>query len=51
MFHSPRKKQIILLRHARAFERDEWDGSDFDRPLTPEGEESNRIVANYLRLI
>lgn len=46
-----KKKQIILVRHAKAVEREDWDGKDFDRPLTPEWEQSNQIVANYLRLI
>ncbi len=51
MFHNTKKKQIILVRHARAVEREEWTGADYDRPLTEEGEQSNQIVANYLRLI
>lgn len=51
MFCNTKKKQIILIRHAKAVERTEWDGLDFDRPLTPAGEHSNKIVANYLRLI
>lgn len=51
MFCDTQKKQIILVRHAKAVEKDEWQGSDYDRPLTPLGENSNKIVANYLRLI
>jgi phosphohistidine phosphatase SixA len=51
MFHNTKKKQIILVRHARAVEREDWTGTDYDRPLTEEGIESNQIVANYLRLI
>lgn len=51
MFHNTKKKQIILVRHARAVEREDWAGSDYDRPLTEDGEQSNQIVANYLRLI
>jgi phosphohistidine phosphatase SixA len=51
MFHNTKKKQIILMRHAKAVEREDWSGADFDRPLTEEGIESNQIVANYLRLI
>lgn len=51
MFCNLKKKQIILVRHAKAMERTEWSGTDFDRPLTPAGENSNKIVANYLRLI
>lgn len=30
-------KQILLVRHAIAFDRDEWAGHDFDRPLTEKG--------------
>lgn len=51
MFCNLKKKQIILVRHAKAVERTEWEGTDFDRPLTSAGENSNKIVANYLRLI
>lgn len=51
MFCNLKKKQIILVRHAKAVERTEWEGIDFDRPLTSAGENSNKIVANYLRLI
>lgn len=50
MFHV-QKKQIILVRHAKAIELTEFDGKDFDRPLTEKGISSNRIVAKYLRLI
>ena len=46
-----KKKQIILVRHAKAVERTDWTEKDFDRPLTVSGINSNRIVANYLRLI
>lgn len=51
MFHNTSKKQIILVRHAKAMERIDWDGTDFERPLTSEGIHANKIVANYLRLI
>lgn len=51
MFHNTKRKQIILVRHAKAVERGDWQGIDFDRPLTPTGENANKIVANYLRLI
>jgi len=51
MLHNSDKKQIILIRHAKAVEKCDWQGSDFDRPLTSAGENSNKIVANYLRLI
>lgn len=29
--------RLTLLRHARAMERDEWQGDDADRPLTKDG--------------
>lgn len=51
MFCNLKKKQVILVRHAKAVERTEWEGTDFDRPLASAGENSNKIVANYLRLI
>ena len=51
MYRNTKKKQIIFVRHAKAFEIDLWKGSDFDRPLIPAGEKSNEVVANYLRLI
>lgn len=51
MIQSNKRKQIILVRHAKAVERADWKGSDFERPLTPSWENSNGIVANYLRLI
>ncbi len=51
MLHNTKKKQIILVRHAKAIERVDWKEKDFDRPLTESGINSNRIVANYLRLI
>jgi phosphohistidine phosphatase len=50
MFHT-QKKQIILVRHAKALEREEWMGKDFDRPLHDRGIRSIRIMANYLSLI
>jgi phosphohistidine phosphatase len=50
MFHT-QKKQIILIRHAKAMELSEFDGIDFDRPLSDRGQSSNKIVARYLRLI
>lgn len=51
MLRNTKKKQIIFVRHAKAFDIALWKGSDFDRPLIPAGEKSNDIVANYLRLI
>ncbi len=51
MFHNAKKKQIILVRHAKALELSEFAGMDFDRPLSERGENSLRIIARYLRLI
>jgi phosphohistidine phosphatase len=51
MYRNTKKKQIILVRHAKAVERIDWNGRDFDRPILPIGDRSNNIVANYLRLI
>lgn len=34
MYHNPKKKQIILVRHAKALELSEFQGMDFDRPLS-----------------
>lgn len=34
MFHNTKKKQIILVRHAKALELSEFSGMDFDRPLS-----------------
>lgn len=31
--------KLYFLRHGIAADREEWDGRDFDRPLTREGEE------------
>lgn len=31
--------KVYFLRHGIAVEPETWQGSDFDRPLTPEGEE------------
>ncbi len=50
MFHT-QKKQIILVRHAKAMELAEFEWTDFDRPLSERWIGSNRIVAKYLRLI
>ncbi|GAB0174457.1 MAG: phosphohistidine phosphatase SixA [Candidatus Altimarinota bacterium] len=51
MFRNTKKKQIIFIRHAKAFDIALWKGIDYDRPLVPAGEKSNVIMANYLRLI
>ena len=51
MFHNTRRKQIILIRHAKALEASEFPGEDFERPLSEKGEASLKIIAKYLRLI
>jgi phosphohistidine phosphatase len=51
MFHNIKKKQIILVRHAKSLELSEFKGMDYDRPLTENGKNSLAIVAKYLRLI
>jgi phosphohistidine phosphatase len=51
MFHNTTRKQIILVRHAKVIENEEYVNRDFDKPLSAEGERANYIVANYLRLI
>ncbi len=51
MFHNTKKKQIILVRHAKALELSEFAGMDFDRPLSDRWENSLKFVARYLRLI
>ena len=40
---------IILLRHAKALKRTEWDGDDGDRPLEHRGQlQSKRLLPIYL---
>ena len=51
MFHNTKRKQIILIRHAKALEVSEFSGEDFGRPLSEKGEASLKIIAKYLRLI
>lgn len=46
-----KRKQIILVRHAKAVELIDFHGLDFHRPLTEKGEFSAKIIARYLRLI
>lgn len=39
---------LILLRHAKAISRENWDGEDLDRPLDSLGEvQAKRLVANF----
>jgi phosphohistidine phosphatase len=40
--------KLYFLRHGIAADRDEWDGSDFDRPLTREGRERMQCEAKTL---
>lgn len=51
MYNNINKKQIILVRHAHAIEADEFEGRDFDRPLSEKGREHATIMTRYLRLI
>ena len=45
----PDTKPLILLRHAKAIERQEWAGEDTDRPLSSMGErQAKRMLANFL---
>src|SRR5688572_28411975 len=41
--------QLYILRHGIAYERHEWSGSDFDRPLTEEGKKRTRQVIESLK--
>ena len=42
-------KPLILLRHAKAIERQEWAGDDTDRPLSSLGErQAKRLLSNFL---
>jgi len=40
---------IIVLRHAKALPRAEWDGADADRPLTARGMEQAKAIVAPLR--
>lgn len=48
---SQSNKILILVRHAKAVARDDWQGKDFDRPLSEFWQESARIIGQYLRII
>lgn len=40
---------IVLLRHAKALKRDDWDGDDGDRPLEHRGQlQAKRLLPIYL---
>ena len=44
----PDTKPFILLRHAKAITRDEWQGDDDDRPLDSYGQnQAKRLLAMY----
>lgn len=51
MYHNTKKKQLILVRHAHALESSDFDGIDFDRPLSDKWREYATIMTRYLRLI
>jgi len=40
---------IFVLRHAIAVEREDWNGDETARPLTPEGESQQRSVCAAMR--
>ncbi len=44
-------KQILLVRHAVAYDRDDWAGHDFDRPLTEKGIEKFKNSMSGLKKI
>lgn len=40
---------LVLLRHAKALRRREWEGDDGDRPLDPDGQrQAKRLLSNFL---
>jgi phosphohistidine phosphatase len=40
---------LYLIRHAEAADRETWEGSDEERPLTDEGHEQAKLVAAGLK--
>jgi len=40
---------IVVLRHAKAVAREDWDGEDAARPLTPRGRRQARAIVGPLR--
>jgi len=42
---------IVLLRHAHAGSREEWEGDDRDRPLSPRGESQAGRIARRLETL
>ncbi len=49
MASRPYIMQLILMRHGVATEREEWNGDDDLRPLSPEGHEKTRDAASGLK--
>jgi|DEB19_MinimDraft_3_1074340.scaffolds.fasta_scaffold15600_2 8-oxo-dGTP pyrophosphatase MutT (NUDIX family)/phosphohistidine phosphatase SixA len=44
----PDTKPLILLRHSKAIEREEWAGEDLDRPLSSLGErQAKKLISNF----
>ena len=42
-------KPLVLLRHAKAVKREDWDGDDGDRPLANVGQiQAKRLLSKYL---
>ncbi len=41
--------RLIIVRHGRAVEREDWSGPDADRPLTLEGRKRTRQVMRAVR--
>ena len=46
--HPKRTAALVVLRHARAEKRGNWDGPDQLRPLLPEGKEQARLLVPLL---
>ncbi len=45
----PGTTALVLLRHAKAIKREDWDGDDGDRPLAQVGQiQSKRLLSKYL---
>lgn len=46
--YGPDTTPLVLLRHAKAIKRDEWDGDDDDRPLDRIGQrQAKRLLPDY----
>lgn len=43
--------ELVFLRHGQAMDREEWKGSDGDRPLTAEGVARTKEVVRGLRTL